>query len=187
MAGDGGAASISRAMARQRGRGRGRFRRERGCGDISLVAGAGGASGNGAAGAGGSVSNPSSLLTAGGKTLVPAISADTRLLVAGGTAARRRMPCRPATGGAGGAVSNLSLTLIAARFQVERRRRRLGRRRCGRQRRLPRQVATIAKEEISTWLPETAARPWARPETAARAAPLRASPTISCSTRSWKW
>ncbi len=82
--------------------------------EIKLHAGAGGASGSGAAGAGGSVINPISFGLASGATIVPKLVADVVLEVEAGDGGTPTGPAaKTATGGAGGSLSGLAITLEA--------------------------------------------------------------------------
>ncbi len=82
--------------------------------EMKLHAGDGGASGSGAAGAGGSVVNPLNFVAASGATIVPALAADVLLEVEAGDGGTPTGPAaKTATGGAGGSLNGLAITLAA--------------------------------------------------------------------------
>jgi hypothetical protein len=82
--------------------------------EIRLYGGAGGASGSGAAGAGGSVANGGQIITTTGTTLTPALLADVVLEIEAGDGGTPTGPeAKTATGGAGGSLSGLQITLEA--------------------------------------------------------------------------
>lgn len=82
--------------------------------EIRLFAGDGGSTQSGAAGAGGSVTNPASFVTAAGATLVPGLVADVILQVEAGDGGTPVGPAtKTASGGAGGSLNGLTITLDA--------------------------------------------------------------------------
>lgn len=86
-------------------------------GDVSVVGGNGGSSDDGAAGAGGLVADSPVLVTLSGsvKTI---IESDNSLLIASGAGGSAGGTARTATGGAGGEVAGLNLSLLAGPIQV---------------------------------------------------------------------
>jgi hypothetical protein len=82
--------------------------------EVKLVAGDGGQSESGAAGAGGSVTNPGTFITAAGATIVPALVADVVLNIEAGAGGTPTGPAaKTASGGAGGSLTGLKITLDA--------------------------------------------------------------------------
>jgi hypothetical protein len=81
-------------------------------GDITVQAGSGGNSINAAAGAGGLVADTPTLLTLAGQTVPTILEADFVLTIAGGTGGSASGNSHFATGGAGGAVDALSVSLL---------------------------------------------------------------------------
>lgn len=82
--------------------------------EVRLFAGNGGTSQTGAAGAGGSVTNPASFVTVAGATVVPGLVADVILQVeAGDGGTPTALGAKTTSGGAGGSLSGLTITLDA--------------------------------------------------------------------------
>ena len=88
--------------------------------EITLRAGDGGNSANGAAGAGGSVSNPATFVSANGTSVSPRLVAETTLeiTVGKGGSAVGGAGSKLASGGAGGSISGLALSLAKGEVKL---------------------------------------------------------------------
>jgi hypothetical protein len=87
-------------------------------GDISILAGNGGASQNGAAGAGGGIFDSPVIVTAAGTTVQGIIQADSSMLITAGFGGTATGTVKTASGGAGGEIKGLNLSLQAGTIQL---------------------------------------------------------------------
>jgi len=87
-------------------------------GDIQLTGGAGGGSGNGAAGAGGQIVDSPVLISVTGHGVQTILEADNTLLIVAGAGGTATGTAHTATGGAGGNVGGLNMSLLSGEIQV---------------------------------------------------------------------
>ncbi|MEA3207768.1 MAG: hypothetical protein QOE70_825 [Chthoniobacter sp.] len=86
--------------------------------EIYLTAGNGGGAQKGAGGAGGSIVNPASFVTASSTAVVPTLTAEIALEIKAGDGGSPALTGKAASGGAGGAVAGLTLSLAGGSTQV---------------------------------------------------------------------